>query len=72
MPSTRKPSDSTSAMEGLDPADPHPAEEGDPYNARGPGAGLGKPTPKDIGPNPAVHDGTAPSRPDKASTTVKP
>lgn len=72
MPNTPKQSDSTSAMEGLDPADPHPAEEGDPYNAHGPGAAAAKPAPQDIGPNPATHDGTAPPRPDNASTTAKP
>ena len=47
--------------QGLDPADPHPPEEGDPYNARHPKGA--KPPPKDIGPNPAVHNGSAPPRP---------
>jgi len=55
-----------SAVQGLDSADPHPAEEGDPYNTKTPGAG--KPQTKDVGPNPGVHDGTARPRPDNATT----
>lgn len=45
-----------SGQQGLDPADPHPAEEGNPYAARRPG-GANPPSPdKDIGPNPSRHD----------------
>ena len=61
-----------SVMEGLDPADPHPAEEGDPYNAHGPGADDNMPSAKDIGPNPAVHTGSPPPRRDNSSTGKKP
>ena len=47
-------------MQGLDRDDPHPAEEGKPYSARHPG-GAHPPSPtKDIGPNPAVHNGEPP------------
>jgi hypothetical protein len=49
--------------QGLDPADPHPAEEGDPYDARHPRA---KPPTENIGPNPAAQKGTAPPRPHSA------
>jgi len=52
--------------QGLDASDPHPAEEGHPYDARHPG-GANPPT-KDIGPNPAVHDGSAPARPHNAGS----
>ncbi|MEO9229755.1 MAG: hypothetical protein ABI216_12550, partial [Devosia sp.] len=52
----------TSVMESLDPDDPHPAEEGDPYNTRDSGGVAKGPTP-DIGPNPSKHDGAAPPRP---------
>ena len=62
-------SDTSSAMEGLDSADPHPAEEGDPYDTRAPDSS--KPDTPDIGPNPAKHDGTALRRPDNASTQGK-
>lgn len=55
--------------QGLDPADPHPAEEGHPYDARHPG-GANPPT-KDIGPNPSVHSGTAPPRPHNAGSGPK-
>lgn len=58
--------DVTSEMEGVDAADPHPEQEGDPYNARKP---VGQHPPdlaKDIGPNPAKHNGSAPSRPHNA------
>ena len=55
-------------MQGLDPAAPHPAEEGKPYAARHPG-GAHPPSPnKDLGPNPAVHDGEAPPRPHNAGS----
>jgi len=62
-------SDTPSAMEGLDPADPHPAEEGDPYDTRRPVSS--KSASPDIGPNPAKHAGTAPRRPDNASPEGK-
>jgi hypothetical protein len=52
--------------QGLDTSDPHPAEEGHPYDARHPG-GANPPT-KDIGPNPAVHEGGAPARPHNADS----
>ena len=38
-PPTRKP---TSAMQGLDPADPHPSEQGDPYSRFGVGQLVGQ------------------------------
>lgn len=69
MPVSQKPSDTPAVSEGLekaeglDPADPHPAEEGDPYNVRDPQSAH-RPASKDIGPNPAKHDGSAPRRPD--------
>ena len=65
MPADPKPDQvplpSESVMEGLDRADPHPAEEGDPYH-------NGQPHPphspaEDIGPNPAKHTGTPTPRP---------
>ena len=52
--------------QGLDSADPHPAEEAHPYDARHPG-GANMPA-KDIGPNPAVHNSSAPSRPHNAGS----
>ena len=59
---------SEETMQGLDRADPHPAEEGKPYAARHPG-GAHPPSPtKDVGPNPAVHNGEAPSRPHNAGS----
>jgi hypothetical protein len=45
----------------VDVADPHPANEEHPYRARRPGGAH--PPAKDLGPNPAIHDGTAPKRP---------
>ena len=50
----------------LDVVDPHPSDEGDPYNARHTG-GSSPPT-KDIGSNPGVHAGTAPPRPRNAES----
>ncbi len=47
-----------------DVADPHPSDEGDPYDERRPDAV--RPRRKDIGPNPAAHGGTAPPRPGNA------
>ncbi|MEO8757227.1 MAG: hypothetical protein ABI398_05690 [Devosia sp.] len=76
MPADQKPTKivdrtgSVERMEGLDPDDPHPAEEGDPYNTRGPGGVVRGPTP-DIGPNPAKHNGTAPPRPDNVENDPK-
>jgi hypothetical protein len=52
--------------QGLDAADPHPAEEGDPYDARHPGGA--NPPSEEIDPNPAVHDGAAPPRPHNAGS----
>jgi hypothetical protein len=54
------------------PPDPHPAEEEHPFLARHPG-GAHPPvnSPEgdhDIGPNPALHDGTAPPRPHNAGS----
>ncbi len=75
MPASQKPSGSSAKspsveeIEGLDPADPHPPEEGDPYNTRHPDGWH--PHPKDIGPNLAVHNGTAPGRPDNATTKAR-
>lgn len=75
MPASQKPSDtpavseSVETMEGLDPADPHPAEEGDPYNTQHPD-GV-HPHSTDIGPNPARHDGNPPPRPDNVETDGK-
>jgi hypothetical protein len=77
MPASQKPTetpaepDIVERMEGLDPADPHPAEEGDPsYNTQHPD-GV-HPHPKDIGPNPARHDGNPPPRPNNVETEGKP
>jgi hypothetical protein len=50
-----------SSVQGLDASDPHPAEEGKPYEARHPGGAT--PRTKDVGPNPAIHDGKAPPQP---------
>lgn len=47
--------------QGLDSADPHPPEEGDPYDNHHPE--RAKPNTADIGPNPAKHDGTPPAKP---------
>lgn len=52
--------------QGLDAADPHPPEEGNPYEARHPGGT--NPPKNDLGPNPAVHDGKAPRRPHNAGS----
>ncbi len=54
------------------PSDPHPAEEEHPYRARHPG-GANPPVnapegDHDVGPNPALHDGTAPPRPHNAGS----
>ena len=77
MPVSKKPTrlphdngDRPSAIEGLDHADPHAAEEGDPYNTRHSGGEPG--LSKDIGPNPAKHNGAPPRRPDNASTKGTP
>ena len=45
----------------LDVADPHPANEEHPYREKKPGGA--DPPAKDLGPNPAVHNGEAPKRP---------
>ena len=42
----------------VDVADPHPSDEEHPYRNK-----AGGPMEGDIGPNPAVHDGTPPPRP---------
>jgi len=60
-----------SEMDGLDSADPHPAEEGDPYDTRTPSRPNPPNVAKNIGPNPAKHDGNAPHRPDTAAGKVK-
>jgi hypothetical protein len=62
---TRQTGPGTSTPE-LDVADPHPADEGKPCAARHPG-GANPPT-NDLGPNPAIHDGSAPARPHNADT----
>ena len=49
-----------------DAADPHPSDEGNPYDAAHPGGA--NPPAKDIGPNPARHDGSAPPRPHNAGS----
>lgn len=55
----------------LDAADPHPSDEGDPYDERR-AAGSSMPRAKDIGPNPAIHNGTAPHRPQNVETDPTP
>jgi hypothetical protein len=50
----------------VDVADPHPADEGHPYDARHPG-GTNPPT-KDLGPNPGIHNGTPARRPHNAGS----
>ncbi|MEO9231129.1 MAG: hypothetical protein ABI216_19580 [Devosia sp.] len=76
MPADQKPikivdgSEIVERMEGLDPDDPHPAEEGDPYNTQHP-SGVTKGPDPDIGPNPSKHDGTAPSRPHNVENDPK-
>ena len=66
----------TGANTSPDPAnevqDPHPADEEHPYREKRPG-GANPPSDvpignDDIGPNPAVHDGTAPPRPHNAGS----
>jgi len=52
--------------QGMDATDPHPAEEGHPYDSRHPG--CQRPSTKDIGPNPAAHNGSAPRRPHNAGS----
>ena len=57
----------------MDVADPHPSEEGHPYDAPDPGGDTAPPTEVEkgranIGPNPAVHDGEAPPRPKHSGT----
>ena len=52
--------------QGLDTSDPHPPEEGNPYEARRP-SGT-KPPKNDLGPSPAVHNGKAPPRPQNAGS----
>ena len=49
-----------------DVADPHPANEEKYDRIRHPGGA--NPPKNDLGPNPAIHDGTAPPRPDNAET----
>src|SRR5437868_12460737 len=44
----------------IDVADPHPADEGNPYREHRPG-GANPPT-RDLGPNPAIHSGEAARR----------
>lgn len=51
-----------------DVADPHPSTEGHPDLIRNPGEVEPVDENKDIGPNPAVHDGTPPPRPDNVET----
>jgi len=59
---------SGSSYQGLDPADPHPSVEGNPYGAKRPG-GANPPAPgTDIGPNPSKHNGSAPPRPHNAGS----
>lgn len=53
----RRTGDGTAPTE-LDVADPHPSDEEHPYRNK-----AGGPIEGDIGPNPAVHDGTPPPRP---------
>jgi len=57
---------SPTSMEGQDSADPHPAQEGDPYAAKHPGGA--NPPKDDIGPNPAKHGGNPPARPNNVTT----
>jgi hypothetical protein len=52
-----------------DVTDPHPSDEGDPYDARRPGGA--KPPKRDIGPNSATHEGIPRRRPDNASTRAE-
>ena len=52
-----------------DPADPHPSDEEHYGRNRHPGGADSPIEARDIGPNDAVHDGTAPPRPRNATNT---
>ena len=50
----------------LDVADPHPSDEGHPYDAERPGGT--NPAKNDLGPNDAIHNGTPAVRPHNAGS----
>ena len=50
----------------LDVADPHPSDEGHPYDTKTPGGT--NPPKKDLGPNSAIHNGSSGRRPHNAGS----
>src|SRR3569833_902814 len=63
---TGKPSGPGTAPPDLDVTDPHPAEEGHPYDTKHPG--NAHPPTRDLGPNPAITSGQPVSRPHNAGS----
>jgi hypothetical protein len=61
-----RPTGPGTAPADLDVADPHPADEGEGGSSDGPI--VADAVAKDIGPNPAVHDGSPPTRPHNAGS----
>ena len=66
--SKHKPTGEGTAPPSRDVADPHPSDEEHPYRERHPGGARPPDVSREIGPNPAVHDGDPPPRPDNAET----
>lgn len=62
----RQTGDNTSPDPANEVTDPHPSDEEHPYREGHPGGA--NPPKTDIGPNPAVHNGTPPRRPHNAGS----